>query len=71
VEELRGRGIQVPEDLSIFGGGGEEVPGLTCHQADWLGLGKTAIQVLLRRPSRPEHHLGPHTLRIGQTTQAC
>ena len=70
MDELRRRGIQVPEDLSILAGGGEEIPGLTCHQADWLELGKTAIQVLLRKPSRPEHHLGAHTLRIGKTTRA-
>ena len=71
MEELRQRGVRVPEDVSILGGGGEEVPGLTCHQADWLELGKTAIQVLLRAPSRPEHHLGPHKLRVGQTTRPC
>ena len=69
IEELRRRGVQVPEDLSILGGGGEEVSGLTCHQADWLELGKTAIQVLLRKPSRPEHYLGPPTIRVGNTTR--
>jgi DNA-binding LacI/PurR family transcriptional regulator len=70
MHELHRRGLQVPQDLSIVGGGGEEVPGLSCHQADWLELGKTAIQVLLRKPSRPEHHLGPHKLRLGTTTRS-
>ena len=70
IDELHRRGVQVPADLSILGGGGEEVAGLTCHQADWLELGKTAIQVLLRKPSRSEHYLGPHTIRVGNTTRA-
>jgi DNA-binding LacI/PurR family transcriptional regulator len=69
MEELHRCGWKVPDDLSLVGGGGEEVPGLTCHQADWLELGRIAVQVLVRRPSRPEHHLGAHTLRHGATTR--
>ena len=73
VDEVRRRGLRVPEDLSVMGAGGEEVPGLTCLQVDWYGMGRTAVQVLLRAaadPDRhtPEHHLVPHTLREGQTT---
>jgi hypothetical protein len=56
-----------------MGGGGEEVPGLTCYQADWYGMGRLAAQVLLRAAGArvaAEHHLRPHTLRPGQTTAA-
>jgi DNA-binding LacI/PurR family transcriptional regulator len=72
-EEVVRRGLRVPEDLSIMGAGGEEVPGLTCLQVDWYQMGRTAVQVLLRAvadPERhtPEHLLSPHTLRVGQTT---
>jgi LacI family transcriptional regulator len=75
VEELRRRGVRVPEEVSVLGAGGEEVPGLTYHQVDWYQMGQTAVQVLLRAladPERPvaEHHLSPHALRVGQTTAA-
>ncbi len=73
IEELRRRGIRVPEDLSVMGAGGEEVPGLTCHQVDWYRMGRTAMQVLLRAladPGRiaPQHLRLPHEIRIGNTT---
>ncbi len=73
VDELERNNLVVPADVSVLGGGGEEVPGLTCHQADWHQIGRTAVGVLLRalaEPVRhtPEHHLCPHTLRPGQTT---
>lgn len=69
VEELRGRGLSIPDDFSVMGGGGEAVPGLTCHQADWYELGATAVRAVLRPvPQQSEHHLGPHTLQIGDTT---
>ncbi len=73
IDELRGQGIRVPEDMSVLGGGGEEVSGLTCHQADWYELGVTAVRVLLRPgppPLKPEHHLGSHLLQTGRTTAA-
>lgn len=74
IEELRRRGLRVPEDLSVMGLGGEETPGLSCYQADWYGMGRLAVQVLLRcasqEPHGAEHHLQPHTLRQGQTTAA-
>src|SRR5262249_21231027 len=35
IDQFRRRKVRVPEDLSVMGGGGETVAGLTCHQADW------------------------------------
>jgi DNA-binding LacI/PurR family transcriptional regulator len=72
IDALERSGIRVPGDLSVMGGGGEEVPGLTCHQADWLRMGRKAVEVLLRaRPDRaPEHVLFPHELRKGRTTSS-
>jgi LacI family transcriptional regulator len=75
IDELRRRGLRVPEDMSIMGAGGEEVPGLTCHQVDWYQMGRTAMQILLRtlaeRGQSAQKHLRvPHVLRVGQTTAA-
>jgi LacI family transcriptional regulator len=75
IEELHQRGVRVPQDVSVLGGGGEEVHGLTCHQADWHRVGQTAVQVLVRAVAdpaghTPEHLLLPHTLRDGKTTAA-
>ncbi len=75
VEEVGRAGLRVPQDLSVMGAGGEEVPGLTCLQVDWYQMGRTAVEILLRaaaEPDRhaPEHYLLPHTLRAGQTTAA-
>lgn len=73
INELRRRGSRVPEDLSVMGAGGEEVPGLTCHQANWYEMGRLAMQILLRavesHESMPrQHHRLPHSLRVGHTT---
>ena len=75
MESLARHNLRVPEDISVMGLGGEEVPGLTCYQADWYGLGQRGMLVLLRtlnaaEPPEPEHHLFPHQLRKGQTTAA-
>jgi LacI family transcriptional regulator len=72
-EEVRRRGLRVPQELSIMGAGGEDVPGLTCLQVDWYRMGRAAVQVLLRAVADPEGHvpehiLWPHTLRVGCTT---
>ncbi len=73
IEELRRRGIAVPQDFSVMGAGGEEVPNLTCHQTDWFRMGCTAMQILLRALEKPKP-VGtynvrlPHTLRVGNTT---
>lgn len=73
IDELSRRGLRVPEDVSILGGGGEEIPGLTCHQCDWQAMGRYAVQILVRTLSEPgkhapEHHLSQHVLRPGRTT---
>jgi DNA-binding LacI/PurR family transcriptional regulator len=75
IDELRRRGLRVPEDLSVVGAGGEDVPGLTCHQTDWFEVGRLAVQVLVRALAgtadyQPEHLLTPPVLRPGQTTAA-
>lgn len=67
---LRRGKVRVPEDLSVMGGGGEEVDGLACHQADWPAMGRKAVELVLRsRPDpAPEHHLFPYRIRPGRTT---
>jgi LacI family transcriptional regulator len=76
MDELKNRGQRVPEDLSIMGAGGEEIPELSCTQVNWYQLGQTAVQIMLRAvadPKRhaPEHVLAPHAqLQIGTTTAA-
>lgn len=73
IEHLKARDVAVPEDISVAGCGGETVAGLTCHQADWYELGRTAVKVLLAAIEEgddfsPEHILLPQSLIIGQTT---
>jgi LacI family transcriptional regulator len=70
MEELLRLGVRVPEEMSVLGGGGEEVPGLACHQADWHQMGRLAVEVALRAlqagPEAPaEHHLSPNAVRPG------
>jgi DNA-binding LacI/PurR family transcriptional regulator/biotin operon repressor len=71
IDELKSRALRVPDDMSVMGGGGEEVAGLACHQADWYEIGRIAVQILLRaleKPaSQPEHTLCPHTIHAGAT----
>lgn len=70
--ELERRGLTVPGDVSVLGGGGEEIGGLTCHQADWHGMGRTAVRLLLQPAGTeaipPAPVLCPHELRAGETT---
>lgn len=73
LDELTSRKINVPAQMSVLGGGGEMVPGLTCHQADWHDLGRRSVRLLLRAitsktPIEIEHQLSPHTIRDGETT---
>jgi LacI family transcriptional regulator len=72
MEEIARQGLRVPEDVSVMAAGGEEVAGLTCHQADWHHLGRMAVAVLLRALEdaghTPEHHLVPHKLCAGRST---
>lgn len=77
VEELRRRKVRVPGEMSVMGGGGEAVPGVACHQADWLAMGRRAVQVILRALQKdrstaaPEHHLFPHKIVRGRTAGAA
>ncbi|OAI47599.1 hypothetical protein AYO44_01600 [Planctomycetaceae bacterium SCGC AG-212-F19] len=73
IDAVQRQALRVPADLSVMGSGGEEVPDLTCYQADWYGLAQCAVQILMRSlnagaDAQPEHHLFPHQLRRGQTT---
>ena len=73
IEELTAQEVRVPEDVSILGGGGEFIPGLTCHQADWFEIGRDAVRVLLKAingdpTATPAHQLAPHAIRAGETT---
>jgi DNA-binding LacI/PurR family transcriptional regulator/biotin operon repressor len=72
IERLRRRDVRVPEDLSVFGIGGEEVSGLACAQADWFAMGRYAVTLLLRAASsrggaEPEHRLFPYKIRPGKS----
>lgn len=76
IEKLRGRGIRVPDDLSVLGIGGEEVAGLACAQADWYAMGRAAVKLLLRAaaqrsPGDPEHLLFPYVIRAGRSAGPC
>lgn len=73
IDELGRRHISVPETLSVMGGGGEEVASLTYHQTDWFEMGRRSVQILVRALASPnehvpEHHLLPHSVRVGRTT---
>lgn len=72
IEELKRHGVEVPRDLSVMGGGGEAVPGLTCFQADWYSVGATAVRLTLRLMNEgidapPQHELIAHQLQAGET----
>ena len=69
---LRRRGVRVPGELSVMGGGGEPVAGLACHDADWFAMGRCAVATLLRAirsrgASGPERRLFPHAVLPGST----
>ena len=73
IKEFKRRKVRVPNEVSVMGAGGEEVPNLTCHQVDWNLMGRTAVQILIRALADPErheteHHLFPHAMRLGKTT---
>jgi LacI family transcriptional regulator len=75
IEEAERLRWSVPAELSVMGCGGEDVPGLTCHQADWYEMGRQAVQLFLRAlnggpTQEPEHLLAPNLLRPGRTTAA-
>jgi len=71
IDEFARQGVRVPEDVSVMGAGGEEVPGLSCTAIDWHAMGRAAVEVLRRHLADnngpPEHRLFPHTLNAGRT----
>jgi LacI family transcriptional regulator len=72
IEALQKHGVEIPDELSVMGGGGEEIPGLSCHQADWYEIGRSGVQILTRAlagggKTAPEHLLSAHKLRVGQS----
>jgi LacI family transcriptional regulator len=73
IDELRRREVRVPENVSVMGAGGEEIPGLTCHQVDWYQMGRMAMQILLRTLAGPgrnaqQHYRLRHVLCVGRST---
>ncbi len=67
------RGLEVPQDLSVVGGGGGEVIGLTCLQLDWHDLGRRAARLLLDTidagdDHKPKHEVVAYELQPGRTT---
>lgn len=73
IDQVRRRGLRVPEDFSVVGGGGEQVIDLTCNQIDWHDLGCRAMRLLLRAVEardtyQPQHVTIPYTMIAGRTT---
>lgn len=71
--ELTGRGVRIPQDVSLIGGGGEDVPGFACHQTDWHAMGRAAVQLAVRDAGQRREavrHLGSHSLYPGWTATA-
>ncbi|WDI42154.1 GntR family transcriptional regulator [Bremerella sp. P1] len=73
LEEAINRQLRVPEDLSIVGGGGSNVIGLTCVQLDWQAMGRRAMELLLgaidsEEVHTPAHEIVSYTLQPGKTT---
>ena len=72
LQAAREMGLQVPEDLSVMGGGGETVVGLTCCQLDWFDMGRQGMRLLLERvtatASGNTHLVLPYGLEPGWTT---
>ena len=67
------REIRVPVELSVIGGGGGDVVGLTCTQVDWYELGRSAMRLLLDAieagdEHEARHELVPYELTPGRTT---
>ena len=61
--------------LSVVGGGGDDVAGLTSLRADWAAMGRAAVRLLLNgmksgESGPPEHVLFPYVLKRGRTSAA-
>lgn len=75
IEALQRHGLHVPRDISVVGGGGPEVVGLTHHQADWYAMGRRGMALLLEAiaaepGATPVHELHRPVLHVGTTTAA-
>jgi DNA-binding LacI/PurR family transcriptional regulator len=71
LEELQRRGVGVPKELSLVGGGGEEVPSLSSLVADWQAMGRAALRSVLASMKSPDplpkHQVFGYTLRPGRS----
>ena len=74
ISSLNRFGLHVPNDVSVMGAGGEDLPDLTCTTIDWHKMGKDAVQLLCRlqtnKNQKPVHCLYPHTLKFGRTVRS-
>lgn len=75
IDAAAARGLRVPEDLSVIGGGGGDVVGLTCTQLDWYELGRAGMKLLLQAIDEqdafePRHEVVPYFLHQGRTCAA-
>ncbi len=63
-------GLRIPDQLSVFGGGGEEAAGLSCAELDWRQLGRESIRLLqgLVEAAAPQHKIAEYHLQVGRTT---
>ncbi len=75
IAEAEKQGLEMPDDLSVVGCGGEQVTGLTCTRADWKQFGSRAVQMILKaidvgRQHEPEHLLVSYQLHESDSTAA-
>jgi len=72
IKQAKSMGLNTPDDISVIGGGGESVVGLTCTQIDWYEMGRIAMKMLLNAIESGddyecEHRLATATWQDGDT----